>query len=309
MSNFRILVLLFLALLAPSAWAAPADHGILVREAFLYLAPDATSAKMGNVARGREVAILEKSREWLHVFANVDVGKEVTGWILDKGVVRASTPNGDRILFGEAVDSEAEASRRRGRRGAAQDAMRLYTQAAEYFPHSPIAGEALYRSADIRWQLDREEVMSRPSAKERDPMMRPEIDEEHMTQVMKKFPHSKWSDLAAYALIDNKLCGTWEGRSSCPEKEAGIYEKYATEHPESPKAAEALYEAAWRRSALIEIYKTESQMGRAREAKSRATALAQSIIQKYPQTDWAARAYRLVFLVEQDLPTHGNTIQ
>ena len=45
----------------------------------------------------------------------------------------------------------------------------MYARTQEYFPNSPLAGEALYRAADIRWQLDVEDYRSRPSAKERDP--------------------------------------------------------------------------------------------------------------------------------------------
>ena len=40
-----------------------------------------------------------------------------------------------------------------------------------------------------------------------------------MKQVMKKYPGTKWADLAAYHLIDNKLCGDWEALATCPEKE------------------------------------------------------------------------------------------
>ena len=38
------------------------------------------------------------------------------------------------------MDSEAQASRRGGRKFAAQDALRLYERLAEYFPKSPYAG-------------------------------------------------------------------------------------------------------------------------------------------------------------------------
>jgi len=85
-----------------------------------------------------------------------------------QSVIRASTPNGDKILYGEAVDSEDQASQRRGRRGAAQDAMRLYYAVAETFPKSPLAAEAMYRSADIRWQIEKTDVSVRPSARERE---------------------------------------------------------------------------------------------------------------------------------------------
>src|SRR5512142_1513980 len=117
--------LLFIALLVtPLAFAAATERGVMVRTAQIYLQPDTSSARIATIDRGREVAVLEHSRDWIHVLATISVdperGESVdrTGWMLDKGVVRATTPDGDRILYGEAASSEAEASRRGGRRGA-----------------------------------------------------------------------------------------------------------------------------------------------------------------------------------------------
>lgn len=301
-----------------------ADRGALVREAIIYLSPDAGSSKLGNAERGREIILLEKSRNWLHVEALLGTartldpafvedeeseGKTVTGWMLDTGIIWASTANGDRILFGAAVDAEDEASRRHGRRGAAQDALRLYHRVYEFFPAAPLAGEALYRAADIRWQIEKSDVMSRPSAREKEHFLREGIDEESMKQVMKKFPGTRWADLAAFHLLDNKLCGDWQGSPKCPEKETDIYEKYAKEHPQSPAAPEALYNAASRQAALIEIYKTQEQLKKSGESKNRAIALAQQLISQYPQSDWSSRGQTLLFLVQQGVPTYGNALQ
>ena len=302
-----ILIGILSLLLLPTAFAA--ERGAMMRVAKIYLNPDSTSAKLGEVERGREVIILENGHDWLHVEANITEERTITGWILNQGVVGASTPNGDKILYGEAADSEDQASQRRGRRGAAQDAMRLYYRVADYFPSSPLAGEAMYRSADIRWQIEKADVSTRPSAKEQDAYLREGMDEHFMKEVMKKFAGTKWADMAAFELIDNKLCGDWQGASKCPEKEAEIYEKYASERSQSPKAAEALYDAAWRKSALIEIYKTEDQQKKSGESKIKATALAQKVVAQYPQSDWAARAERLLYLMQQGIPTYGNTIQ
>jgi hypothetical protein len=294
-------------LLCLPAWA-DVVRGVPIRVASIYLSPDSASNKLAEIDRGREVVVLETSRDWLHVEAALTEEKTITGWMLDKGIVRASTPNGDKILFGEAVDSEDQASQRHGRRGAAQDAMRLYYRTAEYFPHSPLAGEAMYRSADIRWQIEKSDVMSRPSAKEKDAYLREGMDEEFMKEVMKKFPGTKWADLAAFHLIENKLCGDWQAASKCPEKEAEMYEKYASDHAQSPAAAEALYDAAWRRAALIEIYKTEDQTKKSEESRSKAIALAQKAVAQSPQNDWGARAQLLLFMIEQNIPTYGNGV-
>jgi hypothetical protein len=135
------------------------------------------------------------------------------------------------------------------------------------------------------------------------------MNEEWMKEVMKKFPGTKWADLAAFHLIENKLCGDWQGASKCPDKEADIYEKYANDRPQSPAAPQALYLAATRRAALVEIYKTEEQKKKPEESKARAIALAQKAIQQYPQSAWAARAQALMFLVQQDVPTFGNVVE
>lgn len=309
--NLTILKVLAIAMLLASSFAASAqpDRGILVRDAVIRVSPDATAAKLDTANRGREVVVIEKSREWVKVFANINAKRNVTGWILEKGIVRPSTPGGDQILYGEAVDSEDQASRRRGRKGAAEDAMHLYARMAEYFPNSPLAGEALYRAADIRWQLDSEDVWTRPSAKEQDPDVRPKINDQYMREVMKKFPNTKWAQLAAFHLLDNKICGDWQGQSKCPEKETELYEKYAQENPQSPEAPEALYNAAWRQSALIEIYKTEQEPAKSTAAKGKATALAQRVISQYAQSEWASRARRLLFLMDQNIPTYGNAAE
>jgi hypothetical protein len=298
--------------------SAQAQRGTLVHEESIRVGPSADSARLGEAGRGHELVIIDTSRDWVHVEAILrapsrdrdtdeeEEGKIITGWVPAKALVSSSTPNGDKIIFGEAAASEDQASRRHGRRDAAQDAERLYYRVYDLFPTSPLAAEALYRAADIRWQIERSDVLTRPSARERDPYLRGQIDEEWMKLVIKKFPGTKWADLAAFHLIDNKLCGDWQGASRCPEKEAEMYEKYANEHEQSPAAPEALYDAAWRRSALIEIYKTEANQKKAEEAKNRALALAQKIVTQYSQSDWSLRAQDLIFYVQQGVPTWGN---
>jgi hypothetical protein len=305
-------------------FALAAERGVLVRDAQIYLSPDAASSKLGEAGRGREVILLDRSRNWIHVEALLGFaqtpdpefvededleGKTVTGWILDSGVVWSNTPNGDRILFGAAVDSEDEASRRHGRRGADQDALRLYRRVYDLFPTSPLAGEGLYRAADITWQIEKSDVMSRPSAREKDPYLRQGIGEQPMKLVMKKFPGTKWAELAAFHLLDNKLCGDWQGSSKCPDKEAELYEKYVKEHPQSSSAPEALYDAIYRRAAMVEIYKTEEQPKKSEESKNRAIGLAQQLVSQYPQSDWSARGQALLFLLQQGVPTYGNVVQ
>jgi hypothetical protein len=297
-----------------------AQRGTLVSEESIHISPGADSAKLGIAGRGNELVVLETARDWVHAEVILNPprrdegateeeqeGKIITGWVAAKAVVTSTTQDGDRIIFGEAADSEDQASRRRGRRDAAQDAMRLYYRLYDLMPASPLAAESLYRAADIRWQIERSDVMTRPSARERDSYMRGQMQEEWMKLVMKKYPGTKWADLAAFRLIENKLCGDWEGMTKCPDKEADLYENYAKEHPQSPSAPEALYNAAWRRSALIEIYRTEPNQKKSAESKDRALAIAQKVVSQYGQSDWAYRAQKLIFYMRQGIPTYGST--
>ncbi|MBA3913019.1 MAG: hypothetical protein H0X25_03980 [Acidobacteriales bacterium] len=296
-------ILLFLLVLSLSCFGL--ERATTIRETQIYVSPDTSAAKLGTVTRGRELAMLDNSSGWAQVQAELGEGRTLTGWIDSKGVVRASTPNGDRIIFGEAVDSEDQASQRHGRSGAAQDAMRLYAADAAVFPASPLAGESLYRSAEIRWQLEKSDVMARPSARQQDPDVREGMDESHVKEVIKKYPNTKWADMAAFLLIDNKLCGEWQNASKCPEKESELYIKYANDRPDSPKTPEALYDAAYRQGALIELYRTEGQPKKSDAARTKAIGLAPQVTAKYAQSDWGARAERLLFLIQQGVPTYG----
>jgi hypothetical protein len=298
------------------ACLAAIERGIIIREGIIYVSPDPTSAKLSNISRGREVAVIERSPGWANVVGTVETDpdqeteRNVTGWIVDKGVITSATPDGDKIIFGEAVDSEAEAGRRGGRKGAAQDAMRLYARLAEYFPTSPLAAEAAYRSADIRWQIEAIDASTRPSSKQSDPSLKYQIDDQYMKKVIKKFPGTKWADLAAYRLLDNKTCGEWAAEAKCPELEASLYMKYADDHAQSPKTPEALYKAAWRYSALIVIYKTNNDGKKAAESLARATSVAKRVMSQFPDnTDWSSRAERLLYMVQNNMPTFGNTVE
>jgi outer membrane protein assembly factor BamD (BamD/ComL family) len=306
--------LLALLLIFPLAAFAAIEHGVIIRDAQVYVSPDTSAAKLSKVGRGRDVAVIEKANGFANVVATVETDpdaesdKKVTGWVVDKGIILPSTPDGDKIVFGEAVDSEAEASRRAGRKGAAQDAMRLYAAVAEDFPSSPLAGEAAYRSADIRWQIEAVDAATRPSSRSSDPSLKYQIDDQYMKRVIKKYPGTKWADLAAYRLLDNKTCGDWAAETKCPELEATLYMKYADEHPQSPKTPEALYKAAWRYSALIVLYKSNNDSKRASDSTTRATATAKRIMTQFPDnTDWSTRADRLLYMVQNNIATYGNT--
>jgi hypothetical protein len=287
----------------------------------LYVDPDPKSQKVDRVQIGREMVVAEKSGPWLRVYANTDIEEvqgndaptfatndtppPVSGWIESKGIVIETTPNGDQILMGAAANQEAEASDPRGAANAATSARLLYRRLAEMFPNSPLAPEAAWRSADDQWQIEKADASHRASAKERDPYMREQMDEDELKKVIKTYPKTKWADLAAFELIDNKLCGDWQGSPKCPEKESEIYEKYAAEYPDSPRTPQALYQAVYRLAVLKDMYAADGSDKKADEAHRNAQDLVTRMRDKFPQSDYTWRAGTLVFKLDQNVPVYG----
>jgi hypothetical protein len=294
-----------------------------LRVTWLYVAADLTSQKVGRVQIGREMVVAEHNGPWMRVYANTDIELEhespdtpligspdsipppISGWIEAKGVVVDNTPNGDQILMGEAANEESLASDPRGPANAAKSARLLYRRVVEMFPNSPLAPEAAWRAADIQWQIQKADSASRPSAKERDAYLREQMDEDEMKKVLKFYPRTRQADLAAFELIDNKLCGDWQGQEKCPEKESDMYEKYANEHPDGPRTAEALYEATYRNAVLVDMFAADGDDKKVNTAKGRAHDLAGRLKDKFPQTDYAGRAAALVFRIDQGVPVYG----
>ena len=300
-----------------------AARATVLHDANVYVAADADGQRISLVTPGHEVVVVERSGPWIKVFANTDVADDIdedskpdfgedenvtpaSGWIRDKGVVSPSTPGGDAILFGAAANLEDMATQPHAPKGAAAAAHLLYRRVFEYYPDSPLAAEAAWRSADVRWQLDRADVKSLPSAKEQDAYLRPQIYEGDMKKVIKSYPGTKFAAQAAYEIIDNKLCGDWQGLPKCPEMETGLYEKYAQQFPDSPRAAEALYNAAYRQGTLVTMYTVEENRKKADAAAAHTQALAQQLKAKYAQSDYAARAAAIAYKVQQGIAIFGN---
>lgn len=289
---------------------------------WLYVSPDRGAQKVDRVQPGREMVIAEKSGSWIRVYANTDIQEvsekdepiigspqdtppPISGWMEAKGVVIETTPNGDHVLMGEAANQEALASDPRGPAHAAQTARLFYRRVTEMFPNSSLAPEAAWRAADILWQLQKADVQSRPSAHERDAYMREQLDDEEMKKVIKFYPGSRQAAMAAYALIDNKVCGDWQGQPKCPEKETEYYEKYAAEYPDGPRTAQALYQAVYRQAVLVDMYNADNNDKKADAAKGHAHELASRMKDKFPQSDFTARAQALIFKLDQGIPVYG----
>jgi len=293
-----------------------------LRVSSLYVSPDLGAQRVDRVQIGREMVVAEKTTDWLRVYANTDIVQErraddpefgaaeipppISGWMQAKGVVVESTPNGDQILMGAAAEQESLASDPRGPVNAASTARLLYRRVAEMFPNSPLAPEAAWRAADILWQLQKADVASRPSSKERESYLRQQIDEDGMKKIIKYYPHTRQADLAAYALIDNKLCGDWQGQTKCPEKESEIYEKYAAEHPDGPRTAQALYQAVYRQGVLSDMYAADGSDKKSDTAHAHARELEAKLKEKYPQSDYTSRAVVLVYKLDEGVPVYGN---
>lgn len=321
---------LLLALFAPPAARAqkrmpvqrPPQNGVYatcIRPNELYSAADQSTPPIAEIVPGREMVIVDHNGKWLRVFANTDppdtrqsdqpeFGNEapppISGWMLDQGIVTTNTPNGDLIVFGAADAAEDAASVSNPPPGMAEQARLLYRRVVTMFPQSHWVAEAMYRAADIRWQIQKADAATLPSAHEKASYLREQMDENEMKNVEKYFPHTRWADLAAFDLIDNKLCGDWQGSESCPEKETDYYLQYVHDHPDSPKAAEALYDALWRQASAGDMWSEDGNAGRAQKDRDHARAILAEMEQRFPDSSFTARAAEVVFKIDQSMAVY-----
>jgi outer membrane protein assembly factor BamD (BamD/ComL family) len=295
----------------------------LVRDANLYANADETAGPIATILPGRELIVAERNGKWLRVFANTDspdtresdrpefgdsnATQPISGWMLDKGIVDINTPHGDEILFGSADEAEQQAAVPDPPPHLAEQARLLYKRVVTMFPQSPWTPEAMYRAADIRWQIQKADSASLPSAHEKQNYLREQMDEGEMKNIQKYFPNTRWADLAAFDLIDNKLCGDWQGSEKCPEQETNYYLQYVEQHPNSPKAAEALYDAIYRQAAAGDMWQADGNGKRADEDRGHAHAIFDRMQQKYPDSSFTARAASLIYKVDQGVPVYGSS--
>ena len=300
-----------------------AARATLLHNANVYVAADPSSQKLSEISPGHEVVISERNGEWMKVFANTDAKDAVneddqpeftdaeatspiSGWIRAKGVVNSATPGGDMVLFGAAANAEDAASAPHAPATAATEAHLLYRRVYEYFPQSPLAAEAAWRSADVRWQIDQHDVRTLPSAKEQEAYLRPQVYEGEMKHVIKAYPGTKYAAYAAFSLIDNKLCGDWQGLPKCPEMEAGLYEKYAKQFPDGPRTAQALYNAAYREGVAVTMWNVQDEQKHADSSAKNVQTLAEQARTKFPDSDWTARTANIAYRVQQGIPVFGS---
>jgi hypothetical protein len=295
----------------------------IVREGELYANADDSSDRIADILPGRELIVVERNGKWLRVFANTDEpdtreadrpllapeseAQPISGWLIDKGIVDINTAHGDLILFGAADAAEQAAAVPDPPPHLAEEARLLYRRVVVMYPQSPWTPEAMYRAADIRWQIQRADAATLPSAHEKANYLREQMDEDEMKGVIKYFAGTKWADLAAFDLIDNKLCGDWQGSEKCPEQETGYYLKYVDEHPNSPKAAEALYDAAWREAAAGDMWQADNDQKRAQQDRTFAQSVLTRMEQKYPDSAFTARTAEMMYKVDQGIAIYGSS--
>jgi len=302
----------------------PTARATVLHTANLYVQADAGNPPIATITPGHEIAVMGRNGAWVNVFANTDEHEnndpdsepefkdpatgshQFSGWMHEQGVVGPTTPDGDSILFGAAAELESQAEQPHGPKDAAQQAHLLYKRVVDYFPNSPLALEAAYPEADIRWQLAKLDNSTLPSAHEQQAYLRPQIYEGDLKRVMKLYPDSPFAARAAYDLLDNKLCGDWQGLAKCPEQETQLYLKYAEHYPDGPKSAEAMYNAAYRQGVLVTMYGVDDDKKYAEQAAQNCQSIADQLKQKYPKSDYAARAESLAYRVKQGIPIYGS---
>ena len=300
-----------------------AARATVLHTANVYATAESADPPIATITPGHELVVNQRNGAWVNVFANTDTREEdpdtkpeftdpetnpdpSSGWVRDKGIVGPKTPQGDMILFGAAADLEAQAALPHAPKDAANSAGLLYRRVWEYFPESPLASEAEFRSADIRWQLEKQDNSTLPSAHEQNASLRPQIYEGELKRVMKNYPNSPDAARAAFDLLDNRVCGDWQGLPKCPEMETGLYVKYADHYLGGPKSAEALYEAAFRQGSLVTMYTVDDDKKHADEAAKNCQAIADRMLKDYPQSDYTARAASIAYRVGQGISIYGS---
>jgi hypothetical protein len=131
------------------------------------------------------------------------------------------------------------------------------------------------------------------------------MDEDGLRKVIKNYPRTRWAAFAAFDLIDNKLCGDWQGSPQCPEKESEIYIKYADEYPDGPRTAQALYLAVYRLAVLNDMYSADGNDKKSGDARNEAHTIAGQLKAHFADSDYTRRATALVYKLDQGVPVYG----
>lgn len=292
---------LWIALLLTTVAGAQAtalQKAVVLAPATIYLGPDASSAKVGAVRPGMDIGIQSTSGDFAQIFSGVG---GVSGWIPNHGYAKLDDPAAPEAIFGAAVNYENQAEGAAGEGEAATDAARLYYSIYSDFPASARAAEALYRSAEIAWELKMSEEPRR-----RTPTERLFPDDSALRRAAGKFPNTPWAARAEYQLlVEHFTCGDWVEKPECVEKEIHTYQDYVKKYPHGPMTAEAAYDALYRAAIAWTLYSAPGghhDEGKAHDYAKQVTDGAEEMARLYPDTDWAAQAALLAFQVDHNTP-------
>jgi len=261
----------------------------------IYLSPDPASAHVGAVRPGEAVGVQSSAGNFVQVFTGV------SGWMRNQGLVRLNNPQAPELIFGAAVGLEDQAESSAGQQQAALDAARLYLAIYDNFPQANRAAEALYRGAEIRWEISLDEMPKRRTPSER---QFPNHDE--LRRVIGKYPATPWAAWAAYQLlIEHFTCGDWVSKPECVGKEADTYHDYVKKYPNGPATARAAYDAVYREAIAWTLYSATGphhDSGKAAEYQRAVASDAAAMSRLYTGTDWAAQAGFVAYTVGEGMP-------
>lgn len=296
MKRTAIAALLLTAVSALGAQSAVTlQKAVTLVAAPIYLSPDATSTHVGAVRPGEPVGIQSSTGGFVQVFTGV------SGWMRNQGLVRLDDPRAPELIFGAAVQLEDQAEDSAGQRQAALDAARLYLDIYDDFPTAARAAEALYRGAEIRWEIALNEMPRR-----RTPQERQFPNDNGLKRVISKFPATPWAARAAYQLlIQHFTCGDWVAKPECVGKEADTYHDYVKKYPNGPSTARAAYDALYREAIAWTLYTAPGphhDTGKAAQYQRAVASDAAEMARLYAGTDWAAQASFLAFTVGEGTP-------
>lgn len=290
-----VLATVVAAAAALAAQAVPLQKAVALAPATIYLSPDTSSAKVGALRPGMDVAVQSQSGNFVQVFTGV------SGWMPNHGYAVLSDPDAPEAIFGAAVQLEDQAENAGGENQAAMDAARLYLSIYSNLPASARAAEALYRGAEIHWEL---KMAGEPQR--RTPTERLFPDDSEMHRVISKYGDSPWAARAAYQLlVEHFTCGDWTDKPECVEKEIHTYQDYIKKYPTGPMTAEATYDALYRAGIAWTLYRAagpHADAGKASTYARQVTDGAAAMAHQFPETDWTARAALLAFQVAHNTP-------
>ena len=88
--------------------------------------------------------------------------------------------------------------------------------------------------------------------------------------------------------------------------EANLYLKYVEQWKESPKAAEAQYNAVYRMGVLVTMYQVSDDQKRSLAAADRCQSLAADMHTRFSDSDYTRRAESIAFRIKQGIPIYGS---